>query len=368
MNVLGRPGRGAPGNNPLMALERQVDLFQLAEDCGCGAKLPAADLREILSGLLPPHDPRLIIGPDTYDDAAVYRLSNDCLLVQTVDFFPPVARDPQVFGRIAAANALSDVYAMGGRPLTALALMCLPAKQIPLPVARCILDGAIQKLAEAGALLVGGHTLEDPQLKFGLAVTGIVEPERLLSNAKAQPGDLLVLTKPLGAGLTIMATKAGLAAERQIQESVRWMAALNHAAADAAISAGGHAATDVTGFGLLGHAWQMTKASAVQMTFHAGRIPVTDGAEEFASMGLVPAGAYANRQFLEGHVRFADQVPLTRQDLLFDPQTSGGLLLSLPPLGLETFRQAALGHAECCCAVVGEVQHQDEEPRLFVEL
>jgi selenide,water dikinase len=351
-----------------MAIQGQCDLLQLTEHCGCGAKLAAADLREFLSGLPASRDPRLLVGPVTFDDAAVYRLRDDCLLVQTVDFFPPVASDPETFGRIAAANALSDIYAMGGRPLTALALMCLPSKQVPLGVARAIVHGATEKLAEAGALLVGGHTLEDPQLKFGLSVTGLVEPGHILSNAGARTGDVLVLTKPLGTGLTVTAAKAGLAPASLVEEANRWMSALNRAAAEAAVQGGAHAATDITGFGLLGHCWQMAKASGVRMRLRAGQMPLLDCAIEFASMGLVPAGAYANRRFLDGRVRICEKVALALQDVLFDPQTSGGLLVCLPAESVEKFRQAAAGQRACRCAVVGQVEEGDGEPRLLVEM
>ena len=368
MNAKRLPGRGGPAKGPHMAIQGQCDLLQLTEHCGCGAKLAAADLREFLSGLPASRDPRLLVGPVTFDDAAVYRLRDDCLLVQTVDFFPPVASDPETFGRIAAANALSDIYAMGGRPLTALALMCLPSKQVPLGVARAIVHGATEKLAEAGALLVGGHTLEDPQLKFGLSVTGLVEPGHILSNAGARTGDVLVLTKPLGTGLTVTAAKAGLAPASLVEEANRWMSALNRAAAEAAVQGGAHAATDITGFGLLGHCWQMAKASGVRMRLRAGQMPLLDCAIEFASMGLVPAGAYANRRFLDGRVRICEKVALALQDVLFDPQTSGGLLVCLPAESVEKFRQAAAGQRACRCAVVGQVEEGDGEPRLLVEM
>ena len=351
-----------------MAGECHLDLLQLAEHCGCGAKYPAADLRELLSGVPCPHDPCLLIGPETFDDGAVYRLPNDCLIVQTLDFFPPVASRPEVYGRIAAANALSDVYAMGGRPVTAMALLCLPSRQVPLSAARGILTGALEKLTEAGAVLVGGHTLTDPQLKFGLAVTGLVEPGQILSNSGCKPGDLLLLTKPLGTGLTITAAKAGMAAEASVEQANRFMSALNARAAAAALAAGAHAATDVTGFGFLGHSWQMAKASGVRMRFRAENISLIAGALESASMGLVPAGAYANRRFLDGRVRICEKVPLALQDVLFDPQTSGGLLICLPAESVEKFRQAAAGQRECGSAVVGQIEEGDAEPRLLVEM
>jgi selenide,water dikinase len=350
-----------------MAREGHIDLLQLAEHCGCGAKYPAADLRDLLSGFPRAADPRLLVGPDTFDDGAVYRLTDNCLIVQTVDFFPPVASQPDVYGRIAAANAMSDIYAMGGRPVTAMALLCLPAKRMLLSAARGMLAGAIEKITEAGAVLVGGHTLTDPELKFGLAVTGVVEPGQILSNAGCKPGDVLVLTKPLGTGLTITAAKAGMAAESSVQQANRFMSALNARAAAAALAALACAATDVTGFGFLGHSWQMAKASVVRMRFRAESIPSIDGALGFASLGLVPAGAYANRQFLEGRVSFAADVSLACQDVLFDPQTSGGLLVCLPPDNVSRFQAALTGQTDCGSSVVGQVEPGDQEPRLVVE-
>ena len=343
------------------------DLLALTEHCGCGAKLPADDLRDILSGVPHPSDPDLLVGLDTFDDGAVDRLRDDCLLVQSDDVFPPVASDPGVFGRIAAANALSDIYAMGGRPLTALALMSFPSKSLPLDVARDIIAGAAEKVAEAGASVVGGHTLDDPQLKFGLSVTGVVEPERMLTNAGAQTGDLLVLTKPIGTGLTIMAVKAGVARDAQREDVNRVMSTLNREAASAAVHAGAHAVTDVTGFALLGHAWQMAKASGVRMRLHAGKVPLLEGALEFASMGLVPGGAYANRRFLEGKVSLSDGLSLAQQDVLFDPQTSGGLLISLAPEAEEAFRRAFAQQPDSCCDVVGRIESGSGEPRILVE-
>ncbi len=362
-----------------MVTGSSTDLLQLTEHCGCGAKLSAADLRDLLSTLPQPHDPALLIGPHTFDDAAVYRLRDDCLVVQTVDFFPPAASEPRTFGGIAAANALSDIYAMGGRPLTALALMCLPSGQVPLGLAREVIEGAVGKLAEADVSLVGGHTLEDPQLKFGLSVMGVVEPGRMLTNAGAQPGDVVVLTKPMGTGLIITAAKAGLATQAHVQEANRSMLTLNRRAAQAAVEAGARAATDVTGFGLLGHTWQLAKASGVRVRLRAAAVPLLDGALKFASMGLVPAGAYANRRSLQGRVTIAKDVPLAWQDVLFDPQTSGGLLVCLPagrspsageglPAGAEQKFQEVIARQEgCCCAVVGRIEAGDEEPRLIVE-
>jgi len=350
-----------------MGTETSIDLLQLTEHCGCGAKLPAADLQNLLSGLPHPRDSALLIGPHTFDDGAVYRLSDDCLIVQTTDFFPPVASEARTFGCIAAANALSDIYAMGGRPLTAMALLCFPARQLPLSLAGDILTGALEKLDEAGVSLVGGHTLDDPQVKFGLSVMGVVEPEQTLTNAGAQPGDIVVLTKPIGTGLTITAAKAGLAAEEHVRDANRLMAALNREGARAALEAGAHAATDVTGFGLLGHSWQLAKASGVRMRLRAGEVPVLAGALEYASTGLVPAAAYANRRYLDGRVTFSQSVSLARQDVIFDPQTSGGLLVCLSADAETKFQRALGGQGDCSCAVVGHVEQGDVEPRLLVE-
>ena len=350
-----------------MAREGHIDLLQLAEHCGCGAKYPAADLRDLLSGLPLATDPRLLVGPETFDDGAVYRLRDDCLIVQTADFFPPVASRPEVYGRIAAANALSDIYAMGGRPVTAMALLCLPASGFPLSTGRAILAGAVEKITEAGAVLVGGHTLTDPQLKFGLSVTGVVESGQVLSSAGCKAGDVLVLTKPLGTGLTLTAAKAGMAPESSVQQANRFMSALNAQAASAALAAPARAATDITGFGLLGHSWQMAKASKVRMRFRAEAVPLMDGVLEFACLGLVPAGAYANRRFLEGRVRFSADVSVAGQDVLFDPQTSGGLLVCLPPDNVSRFQAALSGQVDCCAGVIGRVEAGDHEPRLTVE-
>jgi selenide,water dikinase len=347
--------------------EARIDLLEFTEHCGCGAKLGAADLRDLLSRVAQPDDPALVVGPGTFDDGAVYRVSDDCWLVQSVDFFPPVASEPRVFGRIAAANALGDIYAMGGRPLTAMALLIYPSKELTLEPAGDIIAGAIEKLSEAGASLVGGHTLEGPRLTFGLSVTGVVEPGRMLTNAGAQAGDTLVLTKPLGTGLTLTAAKGRLAAAEQVEKASGSMATLNRAAAQAALHVGAHAATDVTGFSLLGHGWQLAKASGVRIRLSATSVPLLDGVLEFASMGLVPAGAYANRRFLDGKVRFAPEVSLALQDVLFDPQTSGGLLVSLPAGAEEAFRRSMTDEPAVCCAVVGRVESGDDEPRILVE-
>jgi len=308
-----------------------VDLFESVNECGCAAKLPARDLSETLGGLHLPTSPAVLVGPQTLDDAGVYQLSKDHCLVQTVDFFPPVARDPEEFGRIAAANALGDVYAMGGKPLTALAIVCISSDLVKGGVVTAILRGAGEKLGEAACVLLGGHSILDPQPKFGLAVTGAVDPNTMLTNAEGKAGDVLILTKPLGTGTTIMAIRAGMATPEQEQVTNRYMAALNDQAADLAKQYGVRCATDITGFGLLGHAMQLARASGVALEIGISGIPLLDGALGFAEQGLLSAAAYSNRSYVGDSVRFDEEVPLAARDLLFDPQTSGGLLLCCPP-------------------------------------
>lgn len=275
-------------------------------------------------------DERLLVGINTCDDAGVYLLNETTALIQTVDFFTPVVDDPYDFGRIAAANALSDVYAMGGRPLTAMNIICYPTQDGDLETLARILQGGAAKVKEAGAVLVGGHSVEDREPKYGLAVTGVVHPDRLLTNATARPGDALVLTKPLGTGVINTAFKADMVPEDLQRRTTEQMAALNAPAAEAAQETGVSACTDVTGFGLLGHAREMAEASRAGLVIDAGSVPLLPMVLDFAAMGLLPAGAHANRCFLGEAVLIEEGVPLALSDLLFDPQTSGGLLLSVP--------------------------------------
>lgn len=307
-----------------------IDLFALTAECGCAAKLPAGQLAGILRGITLRPDPAVLVGPETLDDAGIYALDDEQCLVQTLDFFPPVARDPYTYGQIAAANSLSDVYAMGGRPLTALAIVCFPATQLPLEALAEMTRGATDKLAEARCALLGGHSVIDSVPKYGFAITGLVPRARVTDNAHMQPGDALVLTKPLGTGLTIMAVKAGMATEAQEAAANRSMATLNAEAARLGALHGVHAATDITGFGLLGHAMQMAKASGVSLEFFANALPRLDGVQGFAEMGLCAAATYSNRAYVGDAVGFDPAISLADQDLCFDPQTSGGLLLACP--------------------------------------
>jgi len=288
------------------------------------------DLSEALAPLARHADPRLLVGPDSFDDAAVFRLSDDLALVQTVDFFAPIVDDPYDFGRIAAANALSDVYAMGGTPLTALALAAFPDGQLPLSVLSDILRGGEDVVRAAGALVVGGHTVSDDEVKYGLAVTGTVHPDRVLTNTRARAGDVLVLTKPLGTGLLATQMKAGVLDAAHARILVASMVRLNAEASRAAVAVGVGAATDVTGFGLLGHASHMARASGVTLQFDSAAFPVLPGAADAAARGVTTGGAARNARYIEPLVAWGAGVGASERVLAVDPQTSGGLLVAVP--------------------------------------
>lgn len=330
----------------------------MAAACGCAAKLSPALLEAVLPHLEAPRDANLMVGFEGAEDAAVYRLGAETALVMTLDFFTPIVDEPEAFGAIAAANALSDVYAMGGRPLVALSVLGFPPQE-PAELLRRILEGGMAKLAEAGCALGGGHSVRDPELKFGYSVTGVVHPERVLRNAGARAGDRIWLTKPLGTGVITTALKRGTAADeagqRAVAEAVRTMQTLNREASAAALAQGAHAATDVTGFGLLGHAREMARASGVRLRLRAAAAPLLPEAERFAREAP-SQGLSNNRAFVAPEVRFAATVPETLRTLLFDPQTSGGLLVSLPPEardfpGVEIGEAEAQPEGEACLAV-----------------
>jgi len=276
-----------------------------------------------------PTDENVLVGLDRADDAGVYRISDDLALIQTVDFFTPIVDDPYWFGQIAAANALSDVYAMGGTPKTAMNLVAFPVKEMELSVLRQIIQGGLDKLAEAGVVLIGGHSIEDKELKYGLSVTGVVHPARVLTKRNLRPGNRLVLTKPLGTGIVSTAIKAGMASTELIDKVTHVMASLNQTAAGIMSKFDVGACTDVTGFGLLGHLAEMVCGSGTSARIFSDQVPLMAEALEFAAMGLIPAGAYKNREFRESMIEFAEKVARSRQDVLVDPQTSGGLLISV---------------------------------------
>jgi len=306
-----------------------VRLTRLAKRTGCAAKHPPGFLLPLL-GLLPPvTDPNVLVGSSTADDAAVYKLSADLALVLTTDFFTPVVDDPFDFGRVAAANSMSDVYAMGGKPLTALSIVGFP-DALPASVLGDILRGATAVATEAGIAIVGGHTIKTEEPIFGLAVVGTVHPDRVLANAGAKPGDALVLTKPIGLGLITAAAKNEVDTLNAMPEAVRVMATLNRAAAEVLDRFEVHSLTDITGFGLLGHLRNMTAASHVTADVWADRVPVTPAAREYANEGLAPGGTRANWRFLNDWATYAADLPQEEQFLLCDAQTSGGLLAAVP--------------------------------------
>ena len=307
----------------------------------------------MLCQLKKPHDPCLLVGIETADDAGVYKMNETTALIQTLDFFTPIVDDPYLFGQIAAANSLSDVYAMGGKPLTAMNIVAFPIGCLPAEVLGEILAGGQDKIIEAGAVLVGGHTVDDQEPKYGLSVTGIVHPDRIWTNAGAQAGDQLILTKKIGTGVLATAARAEMFPEG-VAEAIESMATLNRTAAEIGVKYIVNACTDITGFGLLGHVYEMAAGSGVNIKLEAAAVPFLTNAAEAASMGLVPGGSYTNREYLKT-VTISPNVPVNIQDLCFDPQTSGGLLLSVPRHDAEKLirelHQAGVKHA----AIIGEV-------------
>ncbi len=275
-------------------------------------------------------DSRLLVGLETSDDAGVYQLTDDTALIQTLDFFTPIIDSAYDFGRIAAANALSDIYAMGGRPLTAMNIVCFPSADLPESVLRDTLAGGLEIIHESGAVLVGGHSVDDLEFKYGLSVTGVVHPNSVWTNSRAAVGDQIIVTKPIGTGILATAVKGKLADDKTINELIAITTQLNKNAARAAEPFSPRACTDVSGFGLAGHLLEMARASKKEISLSVSAVPVIFSALEFARMGLFPAGAYANKKFFEPSIAFSPDLDSILTDLLFDPQTSGGLLFSLP--------------------------------------
>jgi len=312
----------------------------------------------VLGKLARQHDPNVLVGFDKADDAGVYKISPEQALVQTVDFFTPIVDDPYTFGQIAATNSLSDVYAMGGRPLSALAIVCFPEKG-DLEILEQILAGGLSKMMEAGCVVIGGHSVRDPEIKFGYSVTGMIHPERVWTNSGAKPGDKLILTKPLGTGVISTAIKKGEAKQEWIEAATKSMTTLNLKAAR--IAAGDrfvvHAATDITGFGLIGHSREMAAGSEVSLHIESSRVEALPGALECIRAKFIPGGLNANRDFAECMVEYGEGVSEERRSLLFDPQTAGGLLLSVSPEQTPELI-AALRQAGVAANEIGEVLPQ----------
>ena len=315
-------------------MENEVKLTKLASCAGCGAKVGAGTLCNLLTGFQTHYDPNLLVGYDKSDDASVYRVSDELAIVQTTDFFPPIVDDPFMYGQIAATNALSDVYAMGGEPKLALNIMCIPEKMDKATVQE-ILRGGYAKAYEAGTIITGGHTIHGAEPIYGLAVTGFVKPENVWTNSGAQSGDVLLLTKPLGVGILTTAAKAGLVEQELLDKLYEQMSTLNKYAHDVLVNYSVHACTDVTGFALLGHSLEMAQGSGVTVHLKAQAVPYHEEAYEMADMGFIPAGAYRNRDFAEAGVRVVGEVARALQDIFYDPQTSGGLLCAVPAAEAE---------------------------------
>jgi selenide,water dikinase len=332
-----------------------IRLTEWVESPGCASKIDQAALRRILGGLPSPDDPRVLIGMPAGDDAGVFLLDEQTALVQTVDVFTPPVDDPYAFGQIAAANSLSDVYAMGGRPITALSIVGFPAGKLPDEVLRQILLGGLDKMNEAGVPVIGGHSIKENEIKAGFAVTGLIDPRRVASNAAAWPGDRLVLTKPLGTGIIAFAARIGRAEPESVAAAARSMAALNRRAAELMAEFEVHACTDVTGFGLLGHLKSMAAASKVDVDLAWDDLPLLPGVLDCVAAGIVPGAAERNRKASGDALVAVEGVDAEWLDILFDPQTSGGLLISLPGEAAEALVRRLRAEGMEQAAIVGHV-------------
>lgn len=316
------------GEREHQAVEK-VDLTTLVEKTGCASKINQNDLKLALDGLPEISDPRLIVGSNTCDDAGVFCISDDMALVQTVDVFTPVVDDPYTFGQIAAANSLSDVYAMGGKPITALSIISFPIETVSPRVMTQMLRGGMDKMKEAGAVIAGGHSINDKEPKLGYSITGLINPDRIITNSNAQPGDLLILTKPLGTGIISFANQLGKASEQSKSAAAKSMTELNKKAAEVMLEIGVNSATDVTGFGLFGHLGEMVSQSGVSAEIYISRVPIFEGVSDYVLQGMISGGIERNMEHSSQYVRAVDDVPYELLSVLYDPQTSGGLLISV---------------------------------------
>lgn len=319
-----------------------------------------------MKGLPRVSDPNLIVGCQTFDDAGVYKLTPDLALVQTVDFFTPIVDDPYHFGRIAAANSLSDVYAMGGKPLTVMNLVCFPADDLPKTILQEILKGGLEKTNEAGAILVGGHSVNDKEIKYGLSVTGLVHPDRVVTNRGARAGDKIILTKPIGIGVIATAIKGQIADPDTIKLLIETTSALNDKAAEAMLKYGAHSCTDITGFGLGGHLLEMARAGQVEITIYTDDIPFIDKAIDYARLGVIPAGTYAIKHFCEQSTVILPGTKVELVDLIFDPQTSGGLAFALEVYQADDCIKALKEAGVKGSAVIGEVTDPSRSGKLVI--
>ena len=345
-------------------METEIRMTKLASCAGCGAKVGAGTLSRLLEGFETVTDERLIVGYDRSDDASVYMIDSETALIQTTDFFPPIVDDPYLYGRIAAVNAISDIYAMGGEPRLALNILCV-ADAMDDKSVREILRGGYDSAREAGVIISGGHTIKGAEPIYGLSVSGFAHPDRILKNCGTKPGDILILTKPLGAGIITTAAKADLADKNTLEKVYEKMAALNRKARDIMVKYPVSACTDVTGFGLMGHCFEMAQGSGCSIHILSRNVPHYSDAAELAAMGIVPEGAYRNRNYAERGVCVTGDVSLAIQDVFYDPQTSGGLLIAVPPECSDAFiseMKADVPEAE----VIGYVS-AEKEYRIYLE-
>jgi selenide,water dikinase len=332
-----------------------VPLTRFVENAGCASKIGQDDLKKALAGLPRASDPNVLVSADTCDDAGVYKLDDEHALVQTVDVFTPVVDDAYLFGRIAAANSVSDVYAMGGRPLTALSIVAFPIESLSHRVLNKMMQGGIDALHEAGTVLLGGHSIKDKEIKFGFAVTGMINPSRIITNDKARPGDALILTKPLGTGVISFAAQIGKTRPEWVDTIGRSMAELNRAAAEVMIESGVQCATDVTGFGLMGHLGEMAVQSGVSIEIRAAAVPLFDGVRELVGQGVISGAIERNREFSGKFVERTPGVPEDLETILYDPQTSGGLLMCIEAGRADAVLAQLRDRGVASAAVIGHV-------------
>ena len=346
-------------------METDIKLTKLAGCAGCGAKVGAGTLVKLLDGFKTHTDPNLIVGYDKSDDASVYVINDDTAVVQTTDFFPPIVDDPYLYGQIAATNAISDVYAMGAEPKLALNIMCI-TENMDKAVVQEILRGGYDKAYEAGVIITGGHTIHGAEPIYGLAVSGFVNPKKVLTNSGAKPGDVMILTKPLGVGIITTAAKAELIDKKVLDKIYLQMATLNKSARDVMINYSVHSCTDVTGFSLLGHSYEMAQGSGCTINIFANKIPYHKEAYEFAEMGFIPAGAYRNREYAEAGVKIVGNIERPMMDICFDPQTSGGLLISIDNKDAHN-ALIEMKSAGVQAEIIGEVSEKKDYPIYLYE-
>ena len=339
----------------------KVDLLKMVESGGCSSKISPKLLEEILKFLPLPKDPNILVDIDTHDDAGVYKVNNELALVLTTDFFPPVCSDPYEFGQIAAANSISDVYAMGGDPVLALNIMMFPAAKLPMEAYADILKGGFDKASEAGVRIIGGHTIDDFPPKYGLAVVGYIHPEKIITNSGATPGDALILTKPIGMGILMAGQRVGIATETDITEAKRLMTLLNKSGAEIMKKYNTRGATDITGYGLAGHALKMAKASNVSITINMKKVPLIGNVYNLVDDGCIPGASFRNLEFVEEHLSLAPDFDYNLKMIAFDAQTSGGLLMSVSPYLAESVLKDLRKTGLTSSSIIGEVTQLHEK-------